>query len=167
MVMMKPILDVCCGSKMFYFDKNDSRVAFCDIREENHILCDGRSLQIKPDIISDFTELPFLNESFYHIVFDPPHMKSLGKNSWMAKKYGVLNNTWEEDIRTGFSEAMRVLKTNGTLIFKWNESQIPINKILEVIGEKPVYGHTSGRQSKTIWMCFIKTASEWGDKLEW
>ncbi len=25
---MKPILDACCGGKMFYFDKNDPRVLF-------------------------------------------------------------------------------------------------------------------------------------------
>lgn len=29
---MKPILDVCCGGKMFYFNKSDSRVLFCDKR---------------------------------------------------------------------------------------------------------------------------------------
>ena len=29
----KPILDPCCGSKMFYMDRNDTRVDFCDIRE--------------------------------------------------------------------------------------------------------------------------------------
>ena len=29
----KPILDVACGGKMFYFDKNDPRVLFCDKRE--------------------------------------------------------------------------------------------------------------------------------------
>ena len=25
---MKPILDACCGGKMFYFDKSDGRVLF-------------------------------------------------------------------------------------------------------------------------------------------
>ena len=29
---MKPILDVCCGSKMFYFDKDNPLVHFNDIR---------------------------------------------------------------------------------------------------------------------------------------
>lgn len=27
---MKPILDVACGSKMFWFDKNNPNVEFCD-----------------------------------------------------------------------------------------------------------------------------------------
>lgn len=29
---MKRILDACCGSKMFWFDKNNPDVEFCDIR---------------------------------------------------------------------------------------------------------------------------------------
>ena len=28
--MQKPILDVCCGSRMFYFDKNNPNVCFMD-----------------------------------------------------------------------------------------------------------------------------------------
>lgn len=31
--IMKPILDACCGSKMFWFDKQNPHVEFCDIRE--------------------------------------------------------------------------------------------------------------------------------------
>lgn len=30
---MKPILDACCGARMFYFDKEDKRIVFQDIRE--------------------------------------------------------------------------------------------------------------------------------------
>lgn len=39
----KPILDACCGGKMFYFDKNDSRVLFQDIRDVETTLCDGNT----------------------------------------------------------------------------------------------------------------------------
>ena len=53
-------------------------------------------------------------------------------------------------------ECMRVLKPNGTLIFKWNESEIKASDVLSVIPFKPLFGHTTGRQSKTIWMCFMK-----------
>ncbi|MFN1099338.1 SAM-dependent methyltransferase, partial [Escherichia coli] len=38
------ILDMCCGSRMFWFDKNDDRAIFSDIRKEEHTLCDGRRL---------------------------------------------------------------------------------------------------------------------------
>lgn len=32
--MKKPIIDVCCGSRMFWFDKDNPNVEFCDIRQE-------------------------------------------------------------------------------------------------------------------------------------
>lgn len=48
------ILDACCGGKMFYFDKNDDRVLFQDIRSLETTLCDGRHFEIKPDIQADF-----------------------------------------------------------------------------------------------------------------
>lgn len=156
MVTDKKILDACCGSRMFWFDKTNPDVLFADIRTEQHTLCDGRDLQIKPDIEIDFRNMPFAANTFKMAVFDPPHMNNLGKNSWMAKKYGVLSYSWKDDIRQGFSECMRVLDINGSLIFKWNESQITTKEIIKIIGTEPLFGHTSGRQSKTIWMCFIK-----------
>lgn len=153
----KPILDVCCGSRMFYFNKQDDRVLFCDKRKENHILCDGRALEITPDIQCDFTNLPFLDESFYQVSFDPPHLIKVGQESWLAKKYGRLNkSTWQDDLRKGFAECFRVLKQNGTLIFKWNETQIPVKEILALTEYKPVLGHISGKRSNTHWICFMK-----------
>ena len=57
--MKKTILDPCCGSKMFYYNKTDSLVLFCDIREVNTVLCDGRTFEVKPDLVCDFRNLPF------------------------------------------------------------------------------------------------------------
>jgi hypothetical protein len=153
----KPILDACCGSKMFWFDKNNPLTVFADIRTERHTLCDGRSLEINPDVEMDFRQMAFDDNTFKLVVFDPPHLKQLGQTSWMAKKYGVLLPTWELDIKAGFDECMRVLQPHGILIFKWNESQIQVNDVLKLIPYKPLFGHTTGRQAKTIWLCFMKT----------
>ena len=153
---MKPILDAACGSKMFWFNKENSDVLFADIRSETHILCDGRVLNINPDIKTDFRNMPFPDNSFKLIVFDPPHLKNLGENSWMAKKYGILNKNWQQDIKQGFDECLRCLDIHGTLIFKWNESQIKISEIIKIIRKTPLFGHKSGRQSKTMWMTFLK-----------
>lgn len=154
--MEKLILDACCGSKMFWFDKENPHVLFGDIRTESHTLCDGRSLEIKPDIEMDFREMPFADNTFKLVVFDPPHLKTLGKTSWMAKKYGVLSKNWQDDILRGFNECYRVLDLHGTLIFKWNESEIKLSELLKLIDKTPLFGHTSGRQNKTIWLCFLK-----------
>lgn len=155
--MSKSILDMCCGSRMFWFDRADTRVVFVDIRSEEHILCDGRELKVKPDIIADFRRLPFLSETFSMVVFDPPHLVRAGDKSWMKAKYGVLNKeTWRDDIRAGFAQAFRVLKPGGTLIFKWNETQIRTSEILALTDQKPAFGHPSGKKGGTHWICFIK-----------
>ena len=122
--MDKVILDACCGSRMFWFDKKNSKTIFMDNRELEDTLCDGRKLEIKPDIVGDFRDIPFQDNSFYLVVFDPPHLLKVGEKSYMAKKYGKLTDNWPNDIKKGFKECMRVLKPNGILIFKWNEQQI-------------------------------------------
>lgn len=155
---MPRILDACCGSRMFWFDKKNPDVAFCDNRVLEDTLCDGRHLSINPDIVCDFTDLPFDDNTFYHVVFDPPHLVVVGETSWMAKKYGCLKSGWEQMLHDGFAECMRVLKPNGTLVFKWNETDIPVSKILKIIGYEPLYGHKSGKLQKTHWLCFMKNA---------
>ena len=152
----KLILDACCGSRMFWFDKNNPAVLFADIRKESHILCDGCVLEVSPDLIMDFTNMPFNDNTFKLVVFDPPHLKQLGSKTWMAKKYGVLKSTWGQDIKAGFDECMRVLVPDGVLIFKWNEAQITLNQVLQVIEKKPLFGHVTGKHGRTIWMTFMK-----------
>lgn len=157
---MKPILDPCCGSRMFWFDKKDERAVFTDKRSEQHTLCDGRELIIEPDMVMDFTDLQFDDEQFHMVVFDPPHLNKIGDSSWMAKKYGKLDETWPLMIKDGFAECFRVLKPNGTLIFKWNEDQIPVKDILALTDQKPVVGHRSGKRSNTHWICFLKDGAQ-------
>lgn len=155
--MSKTILDMCCGSRMFWFDRANPNVVFGDIRSESHVLCDGRSLEVKPDVLLDFRDLPFDDGSFSMVVFDPPHLRRAGESGWQCKKYGVLNrDTWRDDLAAGFREAFRVLRQNGTLIFKWNETQIPTREILALTDHKPAFGHPSGARAKTHWICFIK-----------
>ena len=154
---MKKILDACCGSRMFWFDKENKNVDFCDLRVLKDILCDGRTLEIKPDIVCDFTSLPMKDNTYYLVVFDPPHLIKVGDNSWLAKKYGKLpKNNWQEILQKGFSECMRVLKPNGVLIFKWNEVEVPISEILHLFGKQPLFGHSSGKRMNTHWVCFMK-----------
>lgn len=154
---MKKILDPCCGSRMFYYDKNDKRIEFCDKRKLQATLCDGRKLVIAPDKICDVTTLPFPDESFYLVVFDPPHLKATaGDNSWMVKKYGKLPADWKSFMKKSFSECWRVLKGNGTLIFKWNDSDIPVAEILACTDLKPVLGNKKPKQTKTHWLVFFK-----------
>lgn len=79
------------------------------------------------------------------------------KNSWLAKKYGVLPLDWKPYIKAGFDECMRVLKPHGTLIFKWNEDQIQFSEVLKAIGRKPLFGD---KRSKTRWTVFMKESED-------
>lgn len=159
---MKTILDVCCGSRMFWFDKSDPRVIFLDKRSEKHILNDRsqktgvRDLVIRPDIMSDFINLPFPSSQFHVVVFDPPHFEKNGETGWLNKKYGTLKGEWREMLRQGFSECFRVLQPYGTLIFKWCEVEIPVSQILKLTPFQPMIGHKSGKNSMTHWISFMK-----------
>ena len=153
----KIILDACCGSRMMWFDKNNPLALFADLRNESHVLCDGRDLHVRPDIVADFRNMPFADESFRLVVFDPPHIDNLGTGSFMAKKYGQLLPTWDTDINAGINECMRVLKPYGILIFKWNEHRVKLTDVLATLDHQPLFGHTSGKHGRTIWMTFIKT----------
>ena len=156
------IIDVCCGSKKFWYDKEDSRALFMDIRKESHILPDKsyssgqRTITINPDLVADFTNMPFEDNSFKLVVFDPPHLVKVGRNSYIAKSYGQLPENWRDVLRKGFKECFRILETEGILIFKWNEVQIQLNQILKLTENKPLFGHRTGKHSKTHWVTFMK-----------
>lgn len=150
---MQRVLDATCGSRMIWFNKKHPDAIYMDNRELSTTLCDGRILNVKPDVIADFRDMPFDDNTFYLVVFDPPHLLKAGESSWLAKKYGVLGDDWQNDIAQGFKECMRVLKPNGTLIFKWNEEQVKLKEVLSAIGHEPLFGN---RRSKTHWMVFMK-----------
>lgn len=155
------VLDACCGSRMFWFDRSDDRSIFVDKRRETHSLKDSssksgsRRLTVDPDIVADFTALPFPDCRFALVVFDPPHLIRNGKTGWLAKKYGTLGTDWKEDLRKGFLECFRVLKPEGILIFKWNEYEVPVSHVLALTPERPLIGNR-GRSSKTHWIVFMK-----------
>lgn len=156
---MKTILDVCCGSKCFYFNKNNPNVLFCDCRRENKLIQNNRTCIVDPDEIHDFRHLPKeWTGNFDLVVFDPPHLLRVGETSWLFAKYGRLDETWREDLQQGFSECWRCLKVGGTLIFKWNEDQIPVSEVLKLSPVKPLLGNRSGK--KTHWIVFYKESEK-------
>ena len=153
----QPVLDPACGGRMVWFDKADSRVLFGDVRDESWELCDGRRFDVKPDMLMDYRDLPFPDETFRMVVLDPPHLRNAGETSSLAQKYGCLDQeTWQTDIKTMFAECFRVLKEHGVLVFKWNETQIPVSQILALTDEKPAIGQRTGKNDKTHWIIFVK-----------
>ena len=158
-----PVLDACCGSRMFWFDKQDGRALFVDKRRETWPIdigtpgTKGRSpIVVDPDVIADFTALPYPDATFALVVFDPPHIERAEAKGLLTRKYGHLTGEWREELRRGFAECFRVLRPEGVLIFKWAESDHPVSEILKLTEEKPLFGHRSGKQSATHWIAFMK-----------
>lgn len=160
--MLPKILDMTCGSRTIWFNKNHPAAIYFDKRRESMELYFGKArtslhkLHVDPDVIGDFTALPFKDESFSLVVFDPPHLTGAKETAWLVKKYGKLDENWPQMLHDGFVEGMRVLKTDGVLIFKWSEYDIPAADVWKAIGQKPLFGHHSGKKSTTFWACFMK-----------
>lgn len=147
------ILDACCGSRMFWFDKQEPHTTYMDRREEEFEI-HKKKINVKPDIVADFRDMPFDDETFNLVVFDPPHLLWAGQKSFMRAQYGQLDLlTWRLDLQQGFEECFRVLKTGGTLIFKWSDAQVNVKEILELVPHQPLFGQQRGT---THWMAFMK-----------
>jgi SAM-dependent methyltransferase len=156
--LLPPVLDVCCGPKGMWFDKEDSRALFMDKRRETHVdhyPCGTKTNIIDPMILADFSDIPLPDESFNLVVFDPPHIEQDGV-SQITKKYGSLSGDWRTLLSAGFKECFRVLKPGGVLIFKWNECHFPVADILKLTEQKPLFGHKSGKKMGTHWIAFLR-----------
>jgi SAM-dependent methyltransferase len=156
------VLDACCGSRMMWFDRADPRALFIDKRQETHPMnttarSAGRNpAVIAPDVVASFTAMPFPDESFYVVVFDPPHIKAnrAGKSGRFSKIYGVLPNDWTALLRAGFAECFRVLRPHGLLVFKWSEHSYPLRDVLALTPKQPLFGHRTS--NATHWCVFMK-----------
>lgn len=158
MMNQKFILDACCGGRTFWFDKEHPNTLYVDKHPRPKGTCKHRpNFCCDPDMVVDFTNMPFEDKSFKLVVFDPPHLLELGKNSVMRIKYGSLRTeTWPYEIGKGFEECWRVLDDFGVLVFKWNEAQIPIKKVLSLFSVSPLFGHPTSKHGKTKWFVFMK-----------
>jgi SAM-dependent methyltransferase len=155
----KPILDACCGGCMMWFDKKYPGALYVDKRVRPKGFLPVRpEFEIAPDIHADFRELPFRDETFSLVVFDPPHtIREKEVGGIIAERYGRLTIAeWQQDLALGFAECWRVLKPNGTLIFKWAECDKKIAELEPFFPSAPIFGTRVGKANKTIWLCFFK-----------
>ena len=149
---------------MMWFDRANPQVIFADRRRETVTVTDRshgnesgtRTICIEPDTLMDFRAMPFADGTFKMVVFDPPHLVRAGPKSWLAAKYGKLSDDWRDDLRQGFAECFRVLQEGGTLVFKWNETQVKLREVLQLTPHQPLFGNTSGKKAGTHWMVFMK-----------
>lgn len=169
----KLILDMTCGGRSIWFIKQHPNAIYFDQRVEDFKSNFGkdhtseRVISVHPDVVGDFRHLPFPDNPFHIVVFDPPHIvRDKPNNGWITKKYGQYLSTEEalSSVSQGLREGMRVLKPYGTLVFKWAETSIPTRDILDRFGQEPLFGHRSGKKMGTHWLCFMKIPKD-GEQL--
>ncbi len=157
----KIIIDVCCSSKAFWFNKSNPNVLYCDIRQtEKGLILREPNFEVKPDKLCDFRNLPFKDKSFKMVVFDPPHIVTNTITGNIIKTYGNLNpKTWENDLINGFNECWRILEDYGTLIFKFAETKdIKFSYLLSLFEETPLLGTriSSSKYCETRFFVYMK-----------
>jgi len=168
------ILDATCGGRSIWLNENQERedTLYVDRREEPAGFVDeavsnppnNPNYGVSPDETEDFRDLPYPDESFNLVVFDPPHivrgdgMKTL--TGVMTKKYGSLHaETWQDDLRRGFLELFRVLTPGGTLVFKFSDESVDFRTVVNLAPRTPLFGTTvrgGGSNIETRWFVFYK-----------
>ena len=156
------ILDVCCGGRMWWWDKQHPLAVYMDRR----VAPPGSSKRrpkwsCQPDLLADFTAIPFADEAFRLVVFDPPHLvrDTPSPASEVRLRYGELSSEDEHAVlRRGFAECWRVLAPGGTLVFKWWG---PLERVACHFPTAPTVGTRGMRATKdqTWWLIFYKPLS--------
>jgi hypothetical protein len=60
MMHYPPVLDACCGGRMFWFDKKDARALFIDKRMVSpRKMSNGAMFSVAPDMVMDFRRMSF------------------------------------------------------------------------------------------------------------
>ena len=159
------ILDPCCGPRYMWVNKHHPNVIYGDIRQEPKGFCEhDKTVEINPDIVLDFTNLPYPDRMYKLVTFDPPHYIGNTDYCVMTNKFGILKtDSWKQTLKKGFDECWRVLEEFGVLIFKWNDWRRPYSEILKVLGKEPLFHHRMTGKGKTVsyWACFMKLPEEY------
>lgn len=162
----KLILDACCGGRFFWLNKQHPDALYIDIRDEDAGYCPEKpTFRIKPDMQLDFRDLPFEDNTFPLVVWDPPHeVRADGQEHLtgrLVKKYGALHaDTWKSDLQRGFNELWRVLRVHGTLVLKFHDRQVKFEDVLSLFHTQPLFGTTTKKNrgaGETKWFCFFKS----------
>lgn len=132
------ILDATCGSRAMYegwHTKLNEDLICIDRRRADFSFKSPSNwvksnVKVAPSIQADLRFLPFKDNIFNMILFDPPHTANV-LESIIAKKYG----SWDDrervrTLRVANKEFPRVLKVNGFLILKTFSRQFPIFEAL-------------------------------------
>jgi len=144
------ILDATAGERSIWNTKDDPRILWIDIEP---------ALDFTPDIIMDCTKTQFPDESISTIFFDPPHiwgdkpgenlysLRNLKEQKRFYEKRNFKAIPWGRQpyygsdkyqskselllfIHKAQREFYRIIKKDGMLWVKWNETKLKMGKIV-------------------------------------
>ena len=109
------MVDLTANTRKMWKGIDTSNITFCDINPE-----------VKPDIICDYKQTPFADNSIPVIFFDPPHLPLASASDKSMKSfvnmYGLKESVKGDNIDEIFlpflTEANRVLKQDGLIFIK-------------------------------------------------
>jgi SAM-dependent methyltransferase len=160
------ILDATAGMRGIWYQKNHPFVTFLDIRKgvydsktKNAKFSSRRRTRVNPDVVADWCDVPFPDNHFDMVIFDPPHI--FGNRgtvlSGLEVRYGkMFKDNWKQIFKDGIKELFRVLKPKGVFILKWCESHKSLDEILSLFPYKPMVGTRTGQANKNHWVMFLK-----------
>lgn len=153
------ILDMTCAQKQMWFQKEYENAVYIDIRNGTYKYktVDKPDFQILPDIQCDNKKLPFKDNCFSMVVFDPPHV--IGKSRGVFyEQYGYLDLWgWQKQLYDAIKEGFRVLKKDGFFVFKWSERNRALQRVLTLFPSTPLFGSKIGtKQTQTFWIVWQK-----------
>lgn len=135
----------------------------------------------RPDVVGDFTRLPFRDGSFDVAVFDPPYVTEAGKDGVIGKRFGSYATMadLEAAVRAGSAEAWRIARV-GVIVkvmdychasrlvrmSRWVEETIPVELFDVAYLESPAKvedpkwsrrgSQLSVRSTATTWLVWRK-----------
>lgn len=154
------VLDATCGGRQGWITKTYPHALYMDIRVRPPGFVEQRpNFSVLPEVRGDFATMPFEDDRFNMVYYDPPHVirKESNENSWVSQKYGtLLMENWKAVILDGLLDCWRVLCSGGCLIFKWSDVDEEGKQVIDMFPHKPLFGTRSGKDNNTIWYCFYK-----------
>ena len=142
------ILDDTAGNRMIWGkNKHPEGVIFFD-KEPN--------LAIPADVIGAWDKLPFKDDSFDCVIFDPPHQVASPKTKWASDPKGE-KCAWYGYFRTRHQLRAEIYKAqkefarvSSRLCLKWYDGEVEISRFLTLFTQwKPVFIQKYVHNTKT------------------
>lgn len=137
-------LDATAGNQTMWVNKGWEHIFHIDME---------RKLTVKPDMFCLNTQTPFQDSIIDNIFYDPPHLFGHHNSLFSIPDRGTFRQIYPEEkgipryygadkyktqtalihhVYDAQKEFLRILKEDGLLFLKWNESCIHINTILRL-----------------------------------